>query len=66
MSWGYTECVIGGMNGTKEAQDALKDGNLGLQGTHAPGQIRMSELQVPRLRGLRYTRLGGGERGHLD
>lgn len=39
--------------GPRSARDALRDGNLGLSGTHSPGQIIVPEPQVPPLRGLR-------------
>lgn len=39
--------------GPRRARDALRDGNLGLSGTHSPGQIIVPELLVPPLRGLR-------------
>lgn len=37
----------------RSARDPLRDGNLGLSGTHSPGQIIVPELQVPPLRALR-------------
>lgn len=45
---------IEGVNVTKESQEALKDGKLESPGTHSPGQIIVSELRVPPLKGLRY------------
>lgn len=56
---------IEGVNVTKENQDALKDGKLGLPGTHSPGQIIVSELHVLPLGGLRYTYAAWNRRSSL-